>query len=227
MQPISKPHIKQIFNDSLDFVRVNLRQMASLCLPILLIVTLLGFGLAQSYRSSLNAFFMPFVFNLLVYPLYTGALIQLMFRKARHENPSNGELMIAASRMWAPFFLLKTTMVVLIFIGSMLIVPGIWMWIRFSFAECYLVVFGLKPKEALQKSLIATKPYFGLLFLLLVTTYLPVVAINFFVDKLIWTLTQSIWLSIVANTLCSFLGLFVLVIIFRVFMEVMQNENER
>lgn len=224
MQPISKNQIKQIFRDSFGFIGANLNQIAALCLPILLIVTILGFGLTQKFQGSLNALFMPFLLNLLAYPVYTGALIQLMFRKARRENPSSGELIAAATRIWAPYFLLKTTMVILIFIGFILIIPGIWMWIRFSFAEFYLVVFGLPPKQALQKSLDATQPYFGLLFALLFSTYVPIVAINLTVDKLVWTLTQSAWLSIVANALCSFLGLFVLVIVFRLFMEAMQNE---
>jgi hypothetical protein len=225
MQPISREQIRRIFSDSIGFSIANLNQIAILCLPILLIVTIVSFELAQQYQKTLNELFLPFLLNLLAYPIYAGALIQLMFRKARHENPPNRELITTALRIWMPYFLLKTAMVALIFIGFLLIIPGIWMWIRFSFAEFYLVVFGLPPRQALQKSLISTKPYFGMLAILLFSTQIPIMGFNLVLNSILWSLTQSSWLSIIVNTLCAFLGLLVLVLIFRIFMEAMQAEE--
>jgi|AMWB02.1.fsa_nt_gi hypothetical protein len=225
MQPISREQIRRIFNDSIGFSIANLNQIAVLCLPILFVVTIVSFALAQQYQKTLNELFLPFLLNLLAYPIYAGALIQLMFRKARHENPPNRELITTALRFWMPYFLLKTVMVALTFIGFLLIIPGIWMWVRFSFAEFYLVVFGLPPRQALQKSLISTKPYFGVLAILLFSTQIPIMGFNLVLNSILWSLTQSSWLSIIINTLCAFLGLFVLVLIFRIFMEAMQSEE--
>lgn len=225
MQPISQEQIRQIFRDSFEFSLANLNQIIRLCLPVLLIVTLLSYELAQLYQKTLNELFLPFVFNLFAYPIYAGALILLMFGKARRESPSNRQLIMAAVKIWMPYFLLKATMAVLIFLGFLLIIPGIWMWIRFSFAEFYLVVFDLTPRQALRKSVVSTKPYAGILAVLLLSTQIPILLLNLILSSIIWSLTQSGWLSILANTFCAFLALFVLVLVFRVFMEAMQTDT--
>ena len=211
--------LKLMFSDAFGFISANIRQMASLCLPILLITNIISFSLARIHGSTSNAFFVPFVFNLLVYPIYTAALIQFMLAKARHESPTNSALLSMAMRKWAGLFLLKLVMVVLIMAGSILIIPGIWLWVRLSFAEFYLVIFGIKPMEALQKSLAETKPFGFLILVILILTYVPILIMDFVVDRLLWQLHQSLVLTMLSSTFFSFLALFVLVVIFRVFME--------
>ena len=216
--PINQ-QIKLMFSDAFSFISANLRQMASLCLPILLATNVISYTLARFHGSTFNAFFVPLVFNLLVYPIYTAALIQLMVAKARRENPTNSVLLAGAMRKWAELFLLKLIMVLMIMAGSILILPGIWLWVRLSFAEFYLVVFNIKPVEALQKSISDTKPYGFLILLILILTYLPILMMDLVVDRLLARLNQSMFLSMISSTFFSFLALFVLVVIFRVFME--------
>jgi hypothetical protein len=124
-----------------------------------------------------------------------------------------------AARQWAPLFLLKLIMVAMIFAGSLLIIPGLWLWVRLSFAEFYLVAFGYKPQDAIQKSLVATKPFGIMIFIILLMSYVPILAMDLIVDRIVWSLTQNLFISMLSNTFFSFLALFVLVILFRVFME--------
>lgn len=217
--------LKPILSDALGFIAANFRQMALLCLPLLLFTTVVGFSLARIYQSTLNAVFVPFLFNLVIYPIYTAALIQLMIAKARREQPSNGELILMAARQWAPLFLLKLIMVAMIFAGSVLIIPGLWLWVRLSFAEFYLVAFGYKPHDAIQKSLAATKPFGMMIFIILLVSYVPILAMDLIVDQLIWALTENLFFSMLSNTVFSFLALFVLVILFRVFMESINHQQ--
>lgn len=217
--------LKPILTDALEFIAANFRQMAALCLPILLITTLIGFGLAQVYQSTLNAVFVPFLFNLVIYPVYTAALIQLMIAKARREQPSNAQLLLMATRQWAPLFLLKLIMVVMISAGSILIIPGLWLWVRLSFAEFYLVALGYNPRDAIHKSLATTKPFGIMIFVILLISYVPIMAMDLIVDRILWSLTQNIFLSMLSNTAFSFIALFVLVILFRVFMESINREQ--
>jgi hypothetical protein len=224
MPMISKSEIKQIVDDTTTFIAVNIRQIATLCLPILLATSIMGFTLASSYESTPNAIFVPFVFNLLVYPLYTVAMIQLMSAKARHENPTNSQLLMIALRQWPPFFLLKIMTVFLIFIGSFLILPGIWLWVRLSFAEFFLSIFNMSPKESIKKSMRSTQPYFWFLFLALLSTYIPILLTNILVEQWIISVTRSPIPIVLINTLWSFFGLFVLVLLFRIFMEIMNKD---
>lgn len=226
MQQITfNDQLKPILADALGFIAGNIRQMATLCLPILLVTTVVGFSLARIYHSTLNAVFVPFLFNLLVYPLYTAALIQLMIAKARRDQPTNMQLLLMAARQWGPLFLLKLIMVVMIFAGSILIIPGLWLWVRLSFAEFYLVAFGYKPQDAIQKSLAATKPFGMMIFIILLMSYIPILAMDLIADSIILSLTQSLFLSILSNAFFSFLALFVLVILFRVFMESINRQQ--
>ena len=224
MQNALTRQLKPVFNDAFGFISANFRQMATLCLPILFFTTVAGYSLAKVHQSTLNAFFVPFLFNLLVYPIYTAALIHLMVSRAKHSRPNNSALILAAGRQWAPLFILKLVMVLMIIAGSMLIIPGLWLWVRLSFAEFYLVIFGYNPKDALRKSLVATKPFSMLIFVILLMTYIPIVILDLLADRLIWALGQSLWLSMISNTVFSFVALFIVVILFRVFMESINRE---
>lgn len=227
MQTISRVLIRQILTDAIDFFIQNIRQIATLCLPLLFAATIVNFGLARAYYGTPQAIFAPFVFNILIYPLYSAALIQLMANEASRVPSTNSALMVMALQRWVPFLVLKTIMVILIGVGmTLLILPGVFFAVRLAFAEFYLVLFGLNPKEALQKSFVATRSHFGLILILLLLTYVPVLFSGLIIDQLVYTVTQNDFFRIIANTVWAFIGLFVHVVLFRVFMEVGSQKDE-
>jgi hypothetical protein len=226
MQDTMNEQIKLMFSDAIGFIRANFRQMASLCLPILFATDVISFSLARIHQSMFNVYFIPIIFRLLVYPVYTAALIHLMVAGAGKRRLTNSALLMAAMRQWSGLFLLKLMMMAMIITGSFLIIPGLWLWVRLSFAEFYLVVFGVRPAEAIKKSIADTKPFGLLILAVLLSTYVPIFILDVIVDRLIWALSQNVALAMVSDAIFSFIALFVLVILFRVFMESVNRQPQ-
>lgn len=227
MQTSLSPKIQLILNDAYEFFIRHFLQIASLCLPFLFANAVFQLILFKTYPSSPMSILAPMVFSLLVYPMYMAALIQFMGRRARNEQPKNSDLFLASIQQWGPFLILKVIMALLIIFGfSLLIVPGVWLWVRFSFAEFFLVLFGASPRQALEKSVAATRGHFGPLLLLMLVTYLPILILGLAADQLIQTMTPNAFFRILIITAWSLIELFVTVVLFRAFMEVMSQQNE-
>lgn len=210
-------NILSIFADAYRFYVGNLRQMAGLFLPILLIVSALEQVLTVT--SDAASVFWVALANLLFYPLYTGAMLQLLARRTQHETPTNAQLLFSALRFWWPLLVLTFVVGAMVAFGLMLlIIPGIWIAVRLSFAEIYLVVEGLEPLAALRKSHDTTKELFWVILLAIAGIYALLLGLS---EVLGWMVDVygggDAW-SIVAGTLVAFLGLFVNVVIFRIYL---------
>ncbi len=218
-------NITTILADAYHFFIGNLRQMAGLFLPILLIVTALEHGLTATADTA--SLIWAVLVGLLVYPLYTGALILLLAKRTQHESPTNGQLLRAAFSLWWPLLLVTLMVGVAVIFGFMLlIIPGIWMAVRLAFAEIYLVVEGLTPLAAMRKSHDTTKELFWVILLAVVIVYVPLIALSFLSEWMMDTYGGSSALGIVADTMIAFLGLFVNVVIFRIYLLHGQNSAQ-
>ena len=151
--------LKLIITDAAQFFLNNLTQIAALCLPWLLAAALVEYIIVAAGQGSDDVrplFLVAWTFNLLIYPIYTGALILLMAKRAQREQPVNRELTLSALRTWQPLFMVHVMASGMTALGLMLLVlPGIYIAVRLSFAEFFLVLEGAKPIEALQKSFLA------------------------------------------------------------------------
>ena len=169
--------LKLIITDAAQFFLNNLTQIAALCLPWLLAAALVEYIIVAAGQGSDDVrplFLVAWTFNLLIYPIYTGALILLMAKRAQREQPVNRELTLSALRTWQPLFMVHVMASGMTALGLMLLVlPGIYIAVRLSFAEFFLVLEGAKPIEALQKSFLATRPYFVPLLILLALFMIP------------------------------------------------------
>jgi hypothetical protein len=226
-QPVK---LKIIISDSLQFFLNNLVQIASLCLPWLLAAALVEYGIiviGQNADKSAPLFLLAWTFDLIVYPIYTGALITLMARRAQREHPTNNELTGAAIRTWQPLFLVHIIVSGLKAMGFLLfIVPGVYLSVRLSFAEFHLVLEGLKPMEAIQKSFQTTKPYFGPILLLLAIFMIPLALMAFVMVSALEALKLNLIFNVLLGILLSFLTLIVDVVIFRVYMSARQENPD-
>lgn len=210
-------NIIAILADAYRFSIGNLRQMAGLFLPILLIAAALEHGLTAT--SDTASVFWAALTNLLLYPLYTGAMLQLLAKRTQHETPTNAQLLYAAFRSWWPLLVLTFLVGAMIASGLMLlIIPGIWIAVRLSFAEIYLVVEGLKPLAAIRKSHDTTKELFWVILPAVAGIYVPLMGLSFLFGWIADAHGGSNALGIVAETLVAFLGLFVNVVIFRIYL---------
>lgn len=216
-----------ILADAFGFFTQNIRQLAALCLPFLFAAALFQVIIMDKFPASEMTLFASTAVNLLIYPIYTAALIHFMERRARNENPGNSELIGAALPHWGPLLALKLLTTLLIFFGfSMLIVPGVWLWVRLAFAEFYLVLFRLYPAKAIEKSVTTTRGHFGPILLLLCVTYLPIFLLILALESLLQWLSGGPLLRIVALTAWYFVAQFVNVVLFRTFMEVVKEQSQ-
>lgn len=216
-----------ILTDAFNFFVHNFRQIATLCLPFLFAAAMVQLLLMEAYPDSDISLFASMAANLLVYPIYTAALIQLMARRARNEQPKNSELILASLPQWGALLTLKLLTTLLLFFGfSMFIVPGVWLWVRIVFAEFYLVLFNAQPVKALEKSVAVTKGHFAPILLLLLVTYPPILLGFVIFDEFIQSVTANLFLRIIAVTSGSLIAQFANVIFFRAFMEVVKEQPD-
>jgi hypothetical protein len=220
--------IQIIIVDAFSFFLQNFAQIAALCLPFVFATSAFDFIFGAMYKGSPMSIMAPMMLNLLVYPIYTAALIHLMAQRARQASAKNSDLIMTAIQQWAPLFILKAIMVFLIGVGiSLLLVPGIWIAVRLVFAEFYLVLFGMTPRAAIVKSFESTHKYFGLLLILLLMTYVPILVSGLTADHLVQMMTQNDFFRVLVGAAWSFLGLFVHVVLFRAFMQVVSEQSTK
>ena len=180
--------------------------------------------IAQGSESAAPLFLVGWTFNLLIYPVYTGALILLMAKRAQRETPTNKELTSTAIKVWHPLFMLNIISSGLKALGYMLlIVPGIYLSVKISFAEYHLVLEGRKPIEAIQKSFETTRPYFLPILILKALFVIPLFLLTIALGVMSQNLNLNLVLNLILSTLLAFLSLFVDVVMFRVYMSARQG----
>jgi hypothetical protein len=205
-----------IIQDSLYFFRRNFASILTLCLPLVILEALskqlLGSALGDGSAS------WQLLVGLLFYPLYTGALILFLDAKSRGDEPAKRNLLAATLRMWPTFAVLTALSTLLIMAGlSLFVVPGVWVMIKLVFSEYLLVLRGLGPLDAMRESFKMSKGHVVRILVCVLFVYIPLSVLeglSFYVlpDQ------QSPLLSLIVDSVSSFLQLFISVVMFRLFM---------
>jgi flagellar biosynthesis protein FlhB len=205
-----------IIQDSLYFFRRNFASILTLCLPLVILEALTKQLLGSSAPDSSASW--QLLIGLLFYPLYTGALILFLDAKTRGEEPSKRNLLAATLRMWPTFAVLTALSTLLIMAGlSLFIVPGVWVMIKLVLSEYLLVLRGLGPLDAMRESFKMTRGHIVRILVCVLFVYIPLSVLeglSFYVlpDQ------QSPLLSLIVDSVSSFLQLFISVVMFRLFM---------
>jgi uncharacterized membrane protein len=205
-----------IIQDSLYFFRRNFASILTLCLPLVILEALTKQLLGSSAPDSSASW--QLLIGLLFYPLYTGALILFLDAKTRGEEPAKRNLLAATLRMWPTFAVLTALSTLLIMAGlSLFIVPGVWVMIKLVFSEYLLVLRGLGPLDAMRESFKMTRGHIVRILVCVLFVYIPLSVLeglSFYVlpDQ------QSPLLSLIVDSVSSFLQLFISVVMFRLFM---------
>ena len=207
--------IKLILSDAYFFYIRNFRQIASLCLPFLILDAVLE-SLFTSSQNFQSLYWVSFV---AIYPIYTAALILFMAESANKEHPKNIDIIASALKVWWPFYILTVVHLALSVAGLLLfIIPGILVVVRLSFAEFYLVLNGLTPWEAIRQSVESTKRYFWYLLSFFLIAFGFDGVSEYLIGQAIQSVNTFSLTLIAVNAAVSLLMLFFDVVLFRIFM---------
>lgn len=215
-----------VIRDSLYFFQRNLGQIVALCLPLVILEAVLQ----QLVNNATGPDASPgysLIVGLLVYPIYTAALILFLDARSRGESPRNRDLLARALYLWPRFALLAAISTLLIVLGlSMFFVPGIYLTVVFAFAEYRLVLRGEAPLAALKSSFGLSKGRFWRIFVCILAVLGPLMLLKE-LSFSVYPKAENPLLSLALESINSFLQLFLSVVLFRLFMLISDEPDSR
>src|SRR3979490_410619 len=206
-----------VLYDSFYFFRRNLRQIAALCLPLVVIEAFLQQVTANLVGPDASPAYGLLV-GFLIYPLYTAALILLVDARTRGESPLNRDLLAMALRFWPRFAVLSGISTLLILLGlSMFFIPGLCLTVILAFAEYQLVLRGLAPLQAMRESIQLSRGHFWRTAFCIFAVIVPLWLLKD-LSLVLYPEPQFPVMSLLIDSANNFLQLFTTVVLFRLFM---------
>lgn len=207
----------EVLRDSLYFFKRHLGRIAQLCLPLVILEAVLQQGVDSAIGADGFSGYSVIV-GLLVYPLYTAALILFLDTRSRGEAPSTRDLLAAAVTQWPRFALLTALNTLLILLGiSLYFLPGLWLMVVLAFGEYLLVLRGLAPLAAMKESLRMSRGHFWRILLCILSVMVPLWLLKG-ASVSVYPPPQNPFISLLIDSVHSFLQLFTTVVLFRMFM---------
>ena len=214
-----------VLRDSLYFFQRNLSQIVTLCLPLVILEAVLQHIVDNAVGPDPSPGY-GLVVGLLLYPLYTAALILFLDARSRGESPRNRDLLASAVNLWPKFALLSAISTLLIVLGlSMFFVPGIFLTVVLAFSEYRLVLRGEAPLAAMKSSFTLSRGHFWRIFVCILAVLGPLMLLKEFSYSL-FVKEDNMLLSLVLDSANSFLQLFVSVVLFRLFMLISEKSDK-
>ncbi|BBP79527.1 MULTISPECIES: YciC family protein [Pseudomonas] len=213
-----------ILRDSLYFFRRNLGQIARLCLPLVIFEAVLQQLLDNAIGPDASPAY-DLLAGLLVYPLYTAALILFLDARTRGETPLNRDLLAMSLRLWPRMALLSAVNTVAIVLGlSLYFIPGIWLTVVLAFAEYQLVLRGREPLRAMKESFNLSRGHFWRTFTCILCVMGPLWLLKG-LSASAYPEPQNPLLTLVIDSAHSFLQLFTSVVLFRLYMLISEKSD--
>ena len=210
MNPLS------VLRDSLYFFRRHLANIVQLCLP-LIVLEALGTQLLYQQLGDQASPIYGMLVSLLVYPLYSAALILYLDTRSQGQETSKGNLLARAVQLWPALALLILISTLLIMAGlALFVIPGIWVMINLVFAEYLLVLRGLPVVQAMRESARMTTGHF---MRILVCVFAALAPAWLFDGLMLMAFPQpEPVLTLALSSVSGVLQLFSSVVLFRIFM---------
>lgn len=213
-----------VLRDSLYFIQRNLGQVITLCLPLVILEAVLQYVVDDAVGPNASQGY-ALIVGLLVYPLYTGALIVFLDARSRGESPSNRDVLARALSLWPKFALLAAISTLLIVLGlSMFFIPGIYLTVVLAFSEYNLVLRGQPPLMAIKSSLIMSRGHFWRIFVCILAVMGPLLLLKQLSFSLVPEDTNAV-VTVALESFNSFLQLFLSVVLFRLFMLISEKSD--
>ena len=213
-----------VLRDSLYFIQRNLGQVITLCLPLVILEAVLQYVVDDAVGPNASQGY-ALIVGLLVYPLYTGALIVFLDARSRGESPSNRDVLARALSLWPKFALLAAISTLLIVLGlSMFFIPGIYLTVVLAFSEYNLVLRGQPPLTAIKSSLIMSRGHFWRIFVCILAVMGPLLLLKQLSFSLVPEDINAV-VTVALESFNSFLQLFLSVVLFRLFMLISEKSD--
>ena len=205
-----------VLRDSFRFTLRNLGAIVQLCLPLVILEAFLQQLLDHTLGP--NTFpGSPMVASLLVYPLYTGALILFLDARTRGESPRTKEVWAMALTLWPRLALLTAiSSLLLVYAFSLYYLPGLGLMVILAFAEYVLVLRGMSALEAIKESVRLSRGHFWRILVCLLCVMTPLLLLKG-VSEAAYPDPAPL-LGLLIDSAQSFLQLFTCVVMFRLFM---------
>ena len=214
-----------VIRDSLYFFQRNLSQIVMLCLPLVILEAVLQHIVDNAVGPDASPGY-GLIVGLLLYPVYTAALILFLDARSQGESPRNRDLLATALNLWPRFALLSAISTLLIVLGlSMFFIPGIFLTVVLAFSEYRLVLRGDAPLAAMKSSFTLSRGHFWRIFVCILAVLGPLMLLKEFSYSL-FVKEDNMLLSLVLDSANSFLQLFVSVVLFRLFMLISEKTDK-
>ena len=214
-----------VIRDSLYFFQRNLSQIVMLCLPLVILEAVLQHIVDNAVGPDASPGY-GLIVGLLLYPVYTAALILFLDARSRGESPRNRDLLAMALNLWPRFALLSAISTLLIVLGlSMFFIPGIFLTVVLAFSEYRLVLRGDAPLAAMKASFTLSRGHFWRIFVCILAVLGPLMLLKEFSYSL-FVKEDNMLFSLVLDSANSFLQLFVSVVLFRLFMLISEKSDK-
>ncbi|MBA1191071.1 hypothetical protein G7Z99_18805 [Pseudomonas entomophila] len=211
-----------VLRDSLYFSRRHLMNIIRLCLPLIVLESV-----------ALQLWFLQFdedaqasqgiIVGMIFYPMYSSALMLYLDARSRGKTPTLRAVFNRMSQFYPKVLGQRALGALLIVVGFMLfIVPGIWIMVRLVFAQYLLVLRGYPIIESMRESARMTRGHFFRIVLCMLAAVGPVILLE--VGVLLLVPDLSVVGQIVLSSLSTFLQLFSLVVLYRLFMLVEEQQ---
>ena len=215
-----------VLRDSFYFFQRNLGAIVQLCLPLVILEAVLQQVLDRTLGPEAFTGYSMIV-GLLVYPLYTAALILFLDARSRGESPRTAAVLAMALTLWPRYALLTAMSTLLILLGlSLYFLPGLWLMVTLAFAEYLLVLRGMPALAAMKESFRLTRGHFLRILVCLLCVMTPLWLLKS-ASVAAWPDPQNPLLAVLIDSAHSFLQLFTSVVLFRLFMLIAGDADAR
>ncbi|RTE64661.1 hypothetical protein EH243_16285 [Amphritea opalescens] len=175
------------------FFRAHLQPIMRIQLPFIILITLISMSALQSVdpeNPEMNDSILMFYLASLVFlPLYAGATIAYLESVVNKDPITTGQALKIGLQRWGPLFLTKLLGACGIVIGLLLFfIPGVYVMIRWGFAEYHSVIEKSGPTESLKNSWQDTSEFFWPLLNGLAFLFVILLGSNLLIEMLLQTL---------------------------------------
>lgn len=212
-----------VLRDSLYFSRRHLMNIVRLCLPLIVIESvvlhlwLMQFGEEAQASQGL-------IVGLVFYPMYSSLLMLYLDARSRGKAPTLRAVFNRMAQFYPKAMLQMGLSGLLIVAGLLLfIVPGVWLMVRLAFAQYLLVLRGRPVIDSMRESACLTQGQFLRIVLCMLAATVPIWLLEIGVFMVVPDLP---YLGLVAlSSVSSFLQLFSVVVLYRLFMLVEERQR--
>ncbi len=223
--------LSQSLKDSWFFFRRHFYAIAAIILPVILPVEIFSSIVLQPNADGVIDYsnYLPVTLvGLLAYPIYTVGLIYYLASVIEGTPASTNTCWQMGKKYWLPFLILALFVGMVIMLGLMaLVLPGILLAIRYSFAEFDLLFNRSQPTDAMRNSWHMTRDYMGIILGGYAVITFGIYTPFWLFSKLFDRTDPTYWIFDIGGSLYfGLLGTLYTIFAFRVY-EIVRNKNDQ